>query len=245
MKELISIGMIPEPVRHIDSHSHDKWEIVYYFYGTGTITIGCMEILFEPGIIICLPPNTPHFENSDKGYRNYHFFVNCFNRFGTEIPKFKDTDNKDYFNILSQIYREYHLKQKNWKNIVESLLAALHNYMIAWSNLDRLSPYVEKFCNLLIVNISNPKFTIEKALSAIPLSHDYFRKLFKIEIGFTPLEYLLAKRIDYAKELLSASKVHGYKIKEIALLCGIDDQYYFSRLFKKLQVFARLNTRGQ
>lgn len=238
MKELISIGLIPKPVNHIAVHSHDMWEFVYYIYGTGTINVGNNEIGFEPGLMICLPPNISHCENSVSGYRNYHFSVRCFDGFGTQIPVFSDNESKDCLNIFTQIYREYHLKQNNWRNITESLLTVLYNYMVAWSNIIRQNPLVEKFCNLLVSNISNPNFSIEETLSGIHLSPDHFRKLFKKETGMTPLEYLIQKRIDYARELLSLQKINRYKIKEVAILCGFDDQYYFSRLFKKVTGFS-------
>lgn len=233
MKDLMSIGMIPEPIRHFGSHSHNVWEIVYYFYGTGVITVGETVVPFKPGVIVCLPPNVPHFEHSAAGFRNYHWCVFNFYGLGKEIPIFSDNENGDYQNILSLLYREYHLKQNNWNNITESLLSVLYHYMLGWNAVYKVSPLVERFCNTIVANISNSQFSIEEALNDFPVSPDHFRKIFKKELGLTPLEYLLQKRIGYSKKLLEIREINRYKIKEIAKLCGFDDQYYFSRLFKK------------
>lgn len=63
------------------------------------------------------------------------------------------------------------------------------------------------------------------------LSTGYFRKIFKVVTGLSPTDYLNRVRILRALELLKTT----YKsISEISAEVGIDDQNYFSRLFKKL-----------
>ena len=59
-----------------------------------------------------------------------------------------------------------------------------------------------------------------------------YSSLFKEKTGYTPLQYLTEKRMENAKHLLSSSDLH-YSISEIAELCGFEDIYYFSRVFKK------------
>ena len=55
---------------------------------------------------------------------------------------------------------------------------------------------------------------------------------FKKEFGTTIIQYLLTKKITYAKELLRYS---NSSIEEIAALCGISDQSYFNKIFRKLE----------
>ncbi|MBB6730884.1 helix-turn-helix domain-containing protein [Cohnella zeiphila] len=64
------------------------------------------------------------------------------------------------------------------------------------------------------------------------LSPKYFGKLFKGAIGRTITEYLLDIRMERAKELLAAT---ASPLKEIAASVGIDDVYYFSKLFKRIE----------
>lgn len=67
--------------------------------------------------------------------------------------------------------------------------------------------------------------------SSLYISADYLRQLFKKNFGSSPMRYMLEKRILLAQEML----IHSSKsINEIALFCGVDNQYYFSRLFKKM-----------
>ena len=48
----------------------------------------------------------------------------------------------------------------------------------------------------------------------------------------TPKAYLNNLRIKKAKELLLDKKVK-YNVKQTAVACGFNDQYYFSRMFKR------------
>jgi AraC-like DNA-binding protein len=234
MFDLISIGMIPEPIYKFDLHQHSVWEIVYYTHGTGTLRIGNEDLQFRPSVMICQPPGIPHCEYSNEGYRNIFFYVNNFNGFGSEIPYFTDTDMKDIYHLLKQIYREYHLRQKNWQNIVRSLNETVYQYMISRSSGKSKNTLVERFENILISNISNRHFKLDRSMESLPMSPDYLRASFKKETGLTPLKYLTLKRIQYAKNLLETNRMNSLMIKEVANQVGFSDPYYFSRVFKKV-----------
>ena len=64
------------------------------------------------------------------------------------------------------------------------------------------------------------------------ISKYYLSREFKKEYGLTIIQYVLAKNITNAKELLRYS---NYSIEEIARLCGIDDASYFNKVFKKME----------
>lgn len=65
------------------------------------------------------------------------------------------------------------------------------------------------------------------------LSHyntEYFCKLFKKNVGVSPQNFLITKRLNAAKKLLISTSL---SIKEIAFRCGYSDPLYFSKLFIK------------
>lgn len=233
MRNLLSIGMISEPEYNFNRHQHTTWEIVYYTHGTGILKIGSTDVHFEPGDIICQPPGIPHSEHAKDGYRNIFLEVGELGDFGVVIPCFKDNANKAYY-ILLQIYNEFHIRSKNWKNIIESLLDALYQYMISWSCEKRKTFLVENFEIILVSNIANKHFKVKEAVKNVPFTTNHFRYLFKNETGRTPLDYLIEKRIDYAKHLLESRYFKFTTIKEVANRAGFDDPYYFSRVFKKI-----------
>jgi len=76
--------------------------------------------------------------------------------------------------------------------------------------------------------LDNPKLSI--IAKKVNMAPNYFHNVFKKEFGLTPFEYMLNKRIAFAKELLGFSCMN---IKEIAEHTGYGDEFYFSRIFKK------------
>ena len=64
------------------------------------------------------------------------------------------------------------------------------------------------------------------------ISKYYLSREFKKEFGTTIIQYILAKKITNAKELLRYSNA---SIEDIAQLCGIDDASYFNKVFKKME----------
>jgi AraC-like DNA-binding protein len=69
---------------------------------------------------------------------------------------------------------------------------------------------------------------VEAVLSELPYSRDYFIRIFRQYIGYTPARFQQFRRIERAKDYLNT----GRSVKETANLLGYGDPYYFSRLFK-------------
>ena len=62
------------------------------------------------------------------------------------------------------------------------------------------------------------------------ISEVYFRRLFLNAFGISPREYIIQKRIEYAKTLLSSG---DFSVSEVGLLCGYAEPCHFSREFSK------------
>ena len=65
----------------------------------------------------------------------------------------------------------------------------------------------------------------------IRLNRSYLFKLFKQQTGMSVSQYLIQYRINKACEFLTE---YNFSIGQIARMVGIDDIYYFSKLFKKI-----------
>ncbi len=63
------------------------------------------------------------------------------------------------------------------------------------------------------------------------LGHTQFGSTVKKVYSATPVQLVTQMRIEYAKELLATSH---YTLTEIADMCGSENPYYFSTVFKKL-----------
>lgn len=72
--------------------------------------------------------------------------------------------------------------------------------------------------------------SLGEVASHIGLSHDRLRHLFQERRGITLVGFLTHVRIERAKSLLAHSIL---PLKQIASLCGFQDEFYFSAVFRK------------
>ena len=70
---------------------------------------------------------------------------------------------------------------------------------------------------------------IDIAVEESGISRRRFNELFKNQFNITPNRYLTMRKVEYASQLLKASRT---PISEISEMCGFRDIYYFSKVFK-------------
>ena len=73
------------------------------------------------------------------------------------------------------------------------------------------------------------QLTLEQLGSIAGLSPKRFSERFAQAFGCRPLAYLISARVEHATELLATDML----VKDIARTVGYDDQFYFSRIYKK------------
>lgn len=116
----------------------------------------------------------------------------------------------------------------------QAIFLSMYQMLIGWSKQEpTINRSVHHALSEMISNYSNPKFSVATLLENSHYTADHFRRMFKKETGKTPTAYLLDLRIHHAKKLLQQKNDTGYLIKDIAMLSGFRDPYYFSRLFKE------------
>ena len=72
--------------------------------------------------------------------------------------------------------------------------------------------------------------SVAEIVASTGFSVNYARQIFKDKYGFSISDYLVEKRIEKAKELLTAT---DYTSKKIAEMVGYTDNRYFYVVFKK------------
>ena len=70
----------------------------------------------------------------------------------------------------------------------------------------------------------------EKEAEKLSVSYVHFRRIFRQVTGWSPGQYLLECRLRHAEKLLMTSHL---RISEISNECGFEDEFHFSRIFKK------------
>ena len=153
-----------------------------------------------------------------REHHNWHFRSAHFTELITAIENIiryneEPTDDTDLLtaqqivNILTLICTESNEKNELLSDKLKTILHYLDEHYTENISLDQLA---EQFF----------------------ISKYYLSREFKKEFGTTIIQYVLAKKINNAKELLRYS---NSSIEEIAHLCGIDDASYFNKIFKKME----------
>jgi len=94
-----------------------------------------------------------------------------------------------------------------------------------------LSESVRKGIDYMTRFNSNPDLGVKQVCQAAGLSLRHFMRLFRSEVGMTPIQYLNRYRVEQAKHLLVSS---DKTMDQVARLVGTSNQNYFSFLFRKL-----------
>lgn len=102
------------------------------------------------------------------------------------------------------------------------------------------SPAVSEAIEIMRSNLRNPELNFESLAQKSKVGIEALRKRFKHETGMPLHQYFLQLKINAAKSMLANPT---YRVSDLADFLGFDDQYYFSRLFKKKTGTSPLNYR--
>ncbi|MBD5585591.1 MAG: helix-turn-helix transcriptional regulator [Clostridia bacterium] len=201
---------------------------------SGTVSFGGLELKFNGGDVIAVPPFTRYFIPSDCG--GLHAELEQAFLPVKEVTVFADDANGGVRHTILQA-EEYLKSGMTKRDIILSALGnLLAGYVTAYCVKTEFSPVVELVRSDIGKNISNSSYALDNFIKKLPLNYDYVRKLFKKEVGATPHEYLTAQRMELAVSLLTggaSNKYSDYSVSQIAEACGFSEPLYFSRVFKK------------
>lgn len=215
-------------------HNHDVWELVYCTGGEGAFQFENGERLaYKTGDAVAIPPGVRHANYSSSGFTNLHLTM--------EAPSFPQRDafrvSDDSEGHLKNAFREakfYYISDMKRKELILAALGELiSGYMVVYHSNSEFSQPVEQLRSVIIDRYAEPEFSLEEAIGKLPFHYDYVRKLFKKEMGMSPLAYQTRLRMRKAELMLSAMWTSGYSVGEIAGLCGFENALYFSRVFRK------------
>jgi AraC-like DNA-binding protein len=95
-------------------------------------------------------------------------------------------------------------------------------------NTKLTNPYLTGIVETIRENISG-KIEIKKIANQAGMSTSSLYRLFKNEMGISPIEFIILEKIKLAKQYLSNKDVY---IKNVSYEAGFEDTNYFIRLFK-------------
>lgn len=215
-------------------HNLPTYELIFFFDGDSRVIFGDKEMRDIPNSIRYLPKGA-----SGGKYEVEAFGKNCCIDiyFDTDspmpkealvlnnMPKLKPFFEKIY-NIWSEKRDGYFVRSMNILYEIIYLMKKSEALYAPSSKRERLTAAHD----YIMDNYRKSNFDYEELKLTSGLSYSHFKKLFISVYGMSPCKFVTKMRIDYSKELLTTGI---YSISEIADMCGYENVYYFSNVFKK------------
>lgn len=150
---------------------------------------------------------------------------------------FKDDKNHSLKRALVEmIYRDNNLFDDAESLSVASYLLRVFSFLLKnypksqKTNISKREQTLIQIEKYLLAHYDNPNLSMEEVARVFSFSQSYLTRLFKSEAGITPIQYVNELRMKRAIELLN---LHSFTIDQIAEAVGYDNQFYFTKRFKK------------
>ncbi|SEO03580.1 AraC-type DNA-binding protein [Amphibacillus marinus] len=240
------------PWRHADRTNHN-YELIIGINETQYLEVAGETIQVNSGDVLLIPPHTPfsgqRLANGGLSFYWLHFELPQATEL--ELQSNDTIDNRQLPPILWPLYstnlalnRELVLMHQliiTMRNQAEAQLllnALAKTILLGLSETAKQAIQAKQAGNHLMPFIMDwierhldQRLTVEEVANHFGYNKAYLSHLFSTKVGMTMTGYIHYLRIEKAKGLLHASP---YSIKEIAHLCGFEDEKYFSRVFKKV-----------
>lgn len=240
--------------RMFQDHRHVNFEIAMVLSGEGIYHTVNGLLPIRPGDVFVFPSNEPHYimEIHQAGLQivnlhfNHQFFLsactisqrypNLFFAHSDSFPsRICAQENESLRILLMQIQRELSQQMAEYEAVVHSVLNLIFTELVRQHNYyrpqDGVHTSIEKIINgLSFINEHYcENITLKQIADQCGLSPNYFTSLFKAHFHIKLWDYVMSKRIDKAKMLLSRDS--DLTIMEIALSCGFNNTANFNKAF--------------
>lgn len=236
----------------------DHYKIHYIHSGKGVLKVGDKTFPLHAGQCFLILPNTVSYYKADTidPWTYYWVAFNGINAlsyleragFSSQTPIIQSTKDAEILECFHSMFTESSNQKSGDLKLLSSLYDLFSIFIDSASsqNLYKKTTknengYIRKSIELIEMNYSST-IRINEIADSLGLSRKYFSKLFKKEVGSSPMEFLLNFRLNKACELMSLPHLN---IGEISRSVGYDDQLLFSRTFKKFKGMSPSEYRNQ
>lgn len=219
---------------HVNNHTHNCYELVYYITGSGKSIIDNMEYEYTPNTFVIIPPKTNHSEIAEEETKIIYIGFNYNNKpepIGAML--INDTQNHTIYKLLSRLKTEMS-SRKTFYNyyltiLVDEIIIALFRILNQLPKENENTDKLEYIINYIQTNYHND-INLQELAELTGYSYDRFRHIFKEQTGVSPKQYILTQRLKNACAMLCNSDT---KIASIAQDCGFTDVSQFITCFNK------------
>lgn len=247
---ITQMGFFPKARHHYYQRPTGMSQVIllYCTDGQGWIQVPNGRVTIQAGSVFAIAPGVPHSygANTDNPWTIYWFHLN-----GSQCAAVTTTTKNDvesapqalrvgfseerirlFDQIVSTILNGYSPANLLFANLTLSFFLGsfvLPENFQPKTRVSTTATPTEKAIQFMQDNLTKP-ITLDNIAQSAHLSISFFSRKFRQETGYAPIEYFNHLRVQKACQLLHFSDL---RINEVASQIGIDDPFYFSRLFRK------------
>lgn len=220
------------------SSVRNDFYLMYMLKGKMNIELGEKKTLLSEGQLLIIKAGTYYHYRSKAGEEICYLWLHFTGRNAEKVlyEYSLKTNNAEYagihgeiFSLWQRMFREFIINDEYFNtascSVFNQILTELSRYILRSDKKERILKSIT-----YIHENYNRKLSVKELAEMEELSPSYYRAYFKNVTGVSPSQYLMARKMDVAVEMLENSNM---KISEIAELAGYADPYYFERIFKK------------
>ncbi|GAA3952024.1 AraC family transcriptional regulator [Chitinophaga oryziterrae] len=220
--------------------------IIYCVEGSGWIEIDKKRIEISPSQFITIPANTPHRYSANTNDPWTIYWIHFKGEIAAYIVELILQKSRNYKPHLTYNENRIKLFEDIYTNLEKGYSGDNLRYvnMIFYHFLSSLL-YEDKFNyvenkpedDVIALTIAQMQqkihtvLTLNELANFANLSVSHFSAIFREKTGYSPIEYFNHLKVQKACQYLLFTTM---TVKEIAQHAGVEDPYYFSRMFSRL-----------
>lgn len=235
---------------HSTMHSHYFSEFIYVLHGQGRFLVENTVLDIKENDLVIVNPHVEHTETSLKDHPLEYIVLGVDNVIFTFDPL-----------GAASSYRLYHYQeqasQMNWylKTMLREVEnKALYHEVVCQNLLEVMIIHMMRLANFTLSVVSSRRLrsvsssakryiddhfkeavTLQELADELHVGKFHLIHSFTEDYGISPINYLIARRVEESKTLLKTTDLN---IAKIASYTGFSSQSYFSQCFRRLSGFT-------
>lgn len=245
---ITDIGYYPQARHHYRERPSGSGQfiLIYCVEGQGEIRLNETTHMVSADHFFIIPAGMSHAYRSDEQNPWSIYWIHFsglksgnYSRFACQslpIERSKTSRINDRIDLFSEIFRNldrgFSVETLEYVNLCLPHLLASFTHLSQFRLIKESGEKdpVAQSINFMLEQLTK-KLKLDEIATETGLSASHFSRLFQNRTGHSPIDYFIQLKIQRACRLLDNS---GWMIADVAREMGFDDQFYFSRVFRKV-----------
>ena len=235
---------------HSTMHSHYFSEFIYVLHGQGRFLVENTVLDIKENDLVIVNPHVEHTETSLKDHPLEYIVLGVDNVIFTFDPLGAASSYRLYHYqeqasqmnwYLKTMLREVENKALYHEVVCQNLLQVMISHMMRLANFtlsvvsSRRLRSVSSSAKRFIDDHFKEAVTLQELADELHVGKFHLIHSFTEDYGISPINYLIARRVEESKTLLKTTDLN---IAKIASFTGFSSQSYFSQCFRRLSGFT-------